>query len=91
MIFNYALNKKDYTISNALLWGNCLAHCQKASQGALGSRLVHVIITCLEALPIIGQIASLIEYLIVQAFSKKEGFSPPFRSRTNNLNFSQES
>lgn len=81
MTFNYALNNKDYNLRNALLWGNCFAHYRKASQGCLGHRVIHVIIASVEALPLLGQIASLMEYLIVHVFSKKEASSSPLQRR----------
>lgn len=69
MTFNYALTIDDYTWKNAILWGNFSGHCQKAMEGNLGHRIVHVLIAALELLPIIGQIASIFEKIIVNSFS----------------------
>jgi hypothetical protein len=55
---------KNLTITDALTWGNFRGHCQKSAQGSLGSRIVHVIIAAIEFLPIISQIASLMEFFI---------------------------
>ena len=68
MDFNYSLEKKVYSFENALLWGNFIVHCNKAKKGQLGHRIVHVIIAAVEFLPVIGQIASLFEMLIVINF-----------------------
>lgn len=59
----YSLN--NYSVSNALLWGNFVGHCQKAQEGSFGNRAVHIIIAGVECLPIIGQIASLFEMVII--------------------------
>jgi hypothetical protein len=68
--FNYALNIKDYTLKNALLYGIFYGHCKKATQGSLANRTVHVIIAGLELLPIFSQIASVFEMLIIARFIK---------------------
>lgn len=69
--FNYALDVKKYTWKNALLWGNFTGHVKKAQTGSLGRRAVHLLIALIELPPIIGQIASIFEKLIVCAFSTK--------------------
>ena len=61
----YALPPTDYNLKNALLWGNFCGHVEKASYGTWGKRSVHVIICVAEFLPIIGQIASLFEMIVV--------------------------
>lgn len=63
--FNYALPNESYTWRNALLWGNFSGHCELACKGTLGAYIVHIIIAALEFLPIIGQIASIFEKIIV--------------------------
>lgn len=68
--FNYALDRREYTLGNALLWGNCFGHHQKAKQSVTwGHRIFHVIIFILEYPPIVGQIASIFEMIIVRYFS----------------------
>lgn len=67
-MLNYALNK--YTWANALCWGNFLGHCKKALQSRGSSRFVHIIIAIAEALPLIGQIASIFEKMVVAKFDK---------------------
>ena len=69
MSFNYSLSVDDYSWKNAILWGNFSAHCQKVTEGTLCDRIVHVLIAALEFLPIIGQIASIFEKIIVTSFS----------------------
>lgn len=63
---NYALPATDYTLKNALLWGNFSLHCQKACHGTWGKRVVHVIICVAEFLPVVSQIASLFEMIIAK-------------------------
>lgn len=70
--FNYALPNDDYSWKNALLWGNFNGHLQKAMEGTLGDRIIHVLIAAIEFLPIIGQIASIFEKIIVSSFSNFE-------------------
>lgn len=76
--FNYALSSEEYTWKNALLWGNFLGHCKKAREGNFFHRVIHVIIAAIELPPLIGQIASIFEKVIVLKFanSKKEIPSP---------------
>lgn len=62
---DYSLDKTSYTWKNAFLWGNFRQHCQKANTGSLGHRVVHALIAAAEILPIIGQIASIFEKIIV--------------------------
>lgn len=61
---NIALTHDQYTISNALLWGNCSAHAKRSCSGSLGGRVVHVIIAAVELIPLIGQIVSLFEMFL---------------------------
>lgn len=69
--FNYALELKEYTWSNALLWGNFSGHARKTAQGSLGGRIAHLLIAAVEFLPIVGQVASIFEKVIVTFFSKR--------------------
>lgn len=64
--FNYALDRQEYTLNNALFWGNCVGHYEKAKHASWGPRMVHVIIVILEYLPVVGQIASIFEMVIVR-------------------------
>jgi hypothetical protein len=64
-MFNYSLTLTNYNWKNALLWGNFAAHCKAASKGSLGNRVVHALIAIAELLPIISQIASIFEKLII--------------------------
>lgn len=62
----FALRYDDYTVKNALSWGNFMGHCNGASQGPWSGRVVHVIIAALEVIPIVSQIISLFELCIVK-------------------------
>ena len=63
----FALRPVDYTLKNALLWGNFRAHCIKAIHAKWGHRIVHVFIAILQFPPVISQIASLFEMVIVRS------------------------
>lgn len=65
-MLSYQLNPKEYSLTNALLWGNFAGHRKLAREGALGNRRVHLLIAAIELLPIISQIASLMEWAIVK-------------------------
>ncbi len=82
-MFNYSLDTKNYTWTNAFFWGNFLGHCKKAQEGNLGNRLVHALIATAEFFPLIGQVASICEMLIVKNFSDPSNQlpSPPLSSR----------
>lgn len=69
MDFNYALARDDYSLKNVLLWGNCILHCKKAGEGDWCGRIVHLLIAGVEIIPVIGQIASLFEMIIVTRFA----------------------
>lgn len=62
---NYALPPTEYNLKNSLLWGNFRGHVEKACYGTWEKRTIHVIICILEFLPIISQIASIFEMIIV--------------------------
>lgn len=62
MKLNYSLN--EYTIFQALTWGNCLGHFRKIGEG---QRIKgHLAIAIVEIIPIIGQVASFIELGVVK-------------------------
>lgn len=67
--FNYFLDKLRCSWKNALFWGNFVGHCKKIREGNLGGRCVHAFIAVLEFLPIVSQISSIFEKLIVDNFS----------------------
>jgi len=63
---NYALKDQDYTWKNALLWGNFSKHCLQAKNSTnWGSRIIHSLIAAIELIPVISQISSILEKLIV--------------------------
>jgi len=66
----YALNRNDYTWKNALFWGNFIGHCKKIKEGRLGNRLIHLLIAAAELLPIVSQIASIAETILVKTVKK---------------------
>lgn len=70
MISDLFLQNKDYTVYNALTWGNCLNHARKAWKPATPSshRILHGTIALVELIPVISQIASLFEMAIASAF-----------------------
>lgn len=78
MDFNYRL--KEYSMRDALTWGNCRGHFKKASEGTWSKdgmhKFKHGLIGAVESLPIISQIASLFEYLIVTKLEKKSAPLP---------------
>jgi len=62
MMRPYALSGDDYTWKNALLWGNCRAHFNKAiASERLSDWVVHGAIALIELIPIIGQIIAIAE------------------------------
>lgn len=70
---HYSLPVEDYTWKNAFLWGNFLSHCRKVREGNFSDRFIHILIAAAEFLPIISQIASIFEKIIVnRVHSKKE-------------------
>ncbi len=64
----YSLDSSNYTWSKTLGWGLCAAHASKVYEGKLGERIVHFLIAAVESIPLIGQIASLFEKIIVSSF-----------------------
>lgn len=79
--FNYRLEFADYTVANALLWGNCAGHFQKACEGEWEGhkveKIVHGVIAVVQFLPVISQIASLIELLVITCFADMPPPPPP--------------
>jgi len=61
--FTYGLN--SYSTIGSLTWQNCLSHIEEAKKSSGTTRWVHIGIAACEFLPLIGQIASLLEQLIV--------------------------
>src|ERR1700733_7612011 len=84
--FNYSLALEDYTWENAILWGNFKGHCKKANEGTFGHRVVHVLIAAVELLPIIGQIASIFETIIIRNFGNhaEQQMDPPLSNNVSN-------
>lgn len=68
----FVLNKEDYSWKNALLWGNCREHGKKMGYGCLSYRAIHCITAAGELLPIVGQVISIFEKVIITNF-----FNPP--------------
>ena len=62
---NFKLSNESYTIRNALLWGNCIGHFKEACQGNLGKRVVHAMVAILELFPIVSQVISIAEKILV--------------------------
>ncbi len=65
MEFGCSLKLEEYTWENALCWGNCQAHYKRAAEGELCGRTVHFLIAAVELIPILGQIASIIEKILI--------------------------
>lgn len=76
--FAYSLDKTSYSWQNALCWRYFFEHCEKATEGSLGNRIVHALIAALEFFPVISQISSICEKLIIDNFATSE-------STTNSL------
>ena len=73
--FNYSL--KEYSFTKAMLWGNFREHAYAVTQkGSLGHRTVHLIIAAAEVLPIIGQIVSLAEMILVSRLKSIQPLNP---------------
>ncbi len=62
----YSLSHSEYTLRNALVWGNCFSHYRKASsERPFLERLFHGTLSAFEALPVLGQAVSLAEMGVV--------------------------
>lgn len=79
--FNYTIDK--YSLKDALLWGNCAEHWKKTQTGNLQGRVVHGSIALLESIPIIGQIASLIEFRIMKDLDQTTSIDTQLKIETN--------
>ena len=81
--FNYALALESYTWKNALFWGNCTEHWKKAltHTSRWGHRCVHVLIALAETLPIISQIASIFEKLIINPYGRRSNSKDIFSNK----------
>jgi hypothetical protein len=63
------LATERYTLSNTLQWGLFRAHYEKASENSsTGSKILHITLAALEALPILSQLVSLVEYAVASIF-----------------------
>jgi hypothetical protein len=67
--FNYSLD--EYSVGKAFGWGNFTGHVDKAKQTDGWTRAAHILIAAAEVLPIISQIASILEYTIVKCWGDK--------------------
>lgn len=70
MALNYLLLKRDYTVYNALAWGNCFNHARRAwaPTASWSQRIFHGTIAWVEWVPIISQIVSLFEMAVASLF-----------------------
>lgn len=70
MTSNYFLLSRDYTVYNALAWGNCFNHARRAwaPTASCSQRIFHGTIALVELVPIISQIASLFEMAVASLF-----------------------
>lgn len=57
---------EGYSAQKALLWGNFIDHCKKAKTTTGWNRTFHLLIAIAEAAPIISQIVSIFENIIVK-------------------------
>lgn len=65
---NYLLNANDYSWSNALLWGNCFRHGEKAITSRGLNQVIHFGLALIEMIPLIGQIAAVFEKTLAHLF-----------------------
>lgn len=86
MLYNLALNYEDYSLKNALVWGNCSMHFQKAREGHLGDRTIHALIGLVESIPIISQISSIFEMIVVSLLNYLNAFLKPVGSTKVTVN-----
>lgn len=69
MSSNYLLQNRDYTVYNALTWGNFSGHYRRARAAeSLLQRIFHGAAALVELVPIVSQIVSLSEMAIVSWF-----------------------
>lgn len=69
-MLNYALPQQNYTLSNALFLGNCQQHFYQIFNSSLSNKhkVVHLLIALIEFIPIIGQIISIFEKIVVDYY-----------------------
>lgn len=69
MTANYLLQNRDYTVYNALTWGNFSGHYRRArAADSLPQRIFHGAAALVEFVPIVSQIVSLSEMVIASWF-----------------------
>jgi hypothetical protein len=91
MISNYLLSNQDYTIYNALTWGNYLGHYDRAcAEGPFSERVFHGIVAIIELTPILSQIFSLFEMAIAYLFRPPSALADLARREIRHIE-SQES
>lgn len=63
---SYLLQYNQYTLCNALLWGNCCYHFNNVCKdgGKCWNSVFHFTVAMIECIPLIGQIVSLAEFFI---------------------------
>ncbi len=76
---DYRLAPDKYTLGNALVWGNCNEHRKKIFEAgqSWSGRIVHSLIAFLEAIPVLGQIASLAEMRLARGGSASKAIKNP--------------
>ncbi|KAF3361905.1 hypothetical protein PHSC3_001559 [Chlamydiales bacterium STE3] len=73
MSLNCTSHTENCTVRNALLWGMCRSHFYQVQiQRKLHSRIVHLALAILEAIPVIGQIVSLIELQSLRCYKRPQ-------------------
>lgn len=93
-----SLDSNFYSWDKVLLWGTFVGHCKKASnEKGNCKRFIHITIALIEFLPIISQIASIVEKIIVMRckknpnpINKKFNTNPPLINIDNNQNEKSE-
>ena len=76
---NLLLERSNYSLYNALVWGNCLNHAKQVWSPApftKQERLFHATLALVELIPIISQIISLFEMAIAYCYKKKSSPAP---------------
>jgi hypothetical protein len=69
---------KNCTVKNALLWGICKSHIEHVRKKAQRhERITHLVLAILEAIPILGQIISLIERKLILSRKQPIQKRPP--------------
>lgn len=77
-----ALDKNEYTWTNALLWGDFIGHCKKSGQCQGWQKAVHLIIAFFEFWPGLGQIVSFAETSFLKYHFNHKTPSKPLTERT---------